>query len=376
MKIGIITTLSHNIGDDFVRVGIINLINALTLGRQVDYVLVNKHEPLTVYPPNHPLNWMGKFAENLPRGRRRFERYAESLLHGLGGSRFHDCNIIIQSGAPVIFDGCARAEWSVPIWDHIAGALSSKVPVMNIAAGTCYAWESQPDSVPKSDDAEFLQRISSFCRLTTVRERLAHSLMNKLGVETKLLPCTAFLSGINTINSSTDSSPIYINYMEGGGHYSFGQGISGKTWLETLKDLIARVRKRHDVRVICHTKREYQVARQEFSDIQAILPASVEEYYQHIAQAKCGIYNRLHASVALGGIGVPSVAIGTDTRMLMLDEIKTPYRYIAEANAEELENTVENLLAERASEKERLLALRAQTWAAYSELFKATLSLG
>ncbi len=370
MKVGIITTINHNIGDDFVRVGIVSLINELTHGTRVEFVLISKHEPLSVYPVSHPLHWVGQLAGKLPRGRRRVEAYSEQLLYKVGKNRFDGCDMIVQSGAPVIFDGCADAEWSVPIWEHIVGRLSSSVTVMNLAAGTCYPWENPPSVVSSPEDAVFLRKISGYCRLTTVRERLAVRLMADVGVNTPILPCTAFLSAENLISSATESSPIYINYMEGAGHYSFGQTVSSSTWDRTLKELVKRLEKRHVIKFLCHTKKEYTLAQREFPEFEAIYPNSVEEYYRVISNAKCGIYNRLHASVALGGIGVPSIAIGTDTRMLMLDEIGLPYRFVSAANVDEIEDSVEGLLAKRASEKHRLIELRARTKRQYLELLR------
>ena len=368
MKIGIITTLDHNIGDDFVRVGIINLLNEALKGAPIEYVLINKHHPLSVYPPYHPLRWVAAAAARAPRGQRWMERNAERALHRLGVSRFDGCDVIVQSGAPVIFDGCGSAEWATPIWRHVVGRLHHRAKVMNLAAGTCYSWQKPPQEIPAGEDADFLREIAGYCQLTTTREALADRLLHGLGLAATLLPCTAFLSGRGTVTTANDTSPIYINYMSGGGHYSFGQTHSPVTWQQTLERLGARLAQRHKIVFLCHGNREEAFVRRDFPGYPVIIPGSVEEYYRFITEAKFGVYNRLHASVALGGIGTPSVAIGTDTRMLMLDQIGIPARYVGEADAAELEALVEDSLQKRASEKDRLLQLRDDVWNKYLAL--------
>jgi hypothetical protein len=376
VKIGIITTLNHNIGDDFVRVGITKLLDEALRGQSIEYVFVNKHHPLTVYPPHHPLRWAGELAARTPRGQRWIERNAEKVLHGLGGSRFADCDVIVQSGAPVIFEGCGTAEWAAALWRHVVGRLHRRAKVMNLAAGTCYSWQAPPTAIAPGTDADFLREIAGYCRLTTTRERLADQLLRGLGIAATLMPCTAFLSGWGAVNIATESSPIFVNYMHGGGHYAFGQTLSPRDWQQTLSRLLARLSSRHKIVFLCHGKGEEALVRRDFPGYPLLVPNSVEEYYQAIAGAKFGVYNRLHASVALGGIGAPSLAIGTDTRMLMLEQIGIPARYVGDADADEMEAAVEDGLQKRDSEKERLLHLRGETWTKYLDLLSPVVTPG
>ena len=69
VRIGLITTLNRNIGDDFIRDGIVQLMLQVFAGRDVRFVTVNKHTPWSVYPGWHPLRWL-QTLEDVPRGRR------------------------------------------------------------------------------------------------------------------------------------------------------------------------------------------------------------------------------------------------------------------------------------------------------------------
>ncbi len=87
-----------------------------------------------------------------------------------------------------------------------------------------------------------------------------------------------------------------------------------------------------------------------------------------LAEATIGICNRIHAVIALAGLGVPSVAIGTDTRLLAVEALNLPYVYVKEATVEKLEDALQNLVTSRKQQRERLLTLQEQTWAQYIDV--------
>ena len=73
MKIGLITTLNHNIGDDFVRFGIINLLNQI-YDTQVRYISINKHKPMEVYDNFIFPRILNKIFYSFSRGNRFYEK--------------------------------------------------------------------------------------------------------------------------------------------------------------------------------------------------------------------------------------------------------------------------------------------------------------
>ncbi len=95
------------------------------------------------------------------------------------------------------------------------------------------------------------------------------------------------------------------------------------------------------------------------------LPRTIPEYFSLIARSKAAVCNRLHAAVALAGVGIPSVSVGTDSRLLMVAAIGLPYRYVKEARIDELEDELETVLRNREDERERLIGLRDWTWNRY-----------
>lgn len=364
MKIGLITTLDTNIGDDLIREGICLVLREVFKGHEIEFVPVNKHQPLTVYPAWHPVH-LAKTTRYLPRGRSRASRWIERFASKLRLSRFDTCDLIVQCGAPVLWPGCHRCEWAEPLWHHVVGRLSRHIPVLNLAAGSCYPWERQPAHITDPKDAQYLRAILGYCRLTTVRDTLAQHLCASLGTQTPLIPCSAFLAVRDHVGSIQDNGVVFINYMSGGGHYEWNQGIDPSIWRETVKTLIGRLQTRHRLAFLCHNEAEYDSARDLDQTLPRLWPKTPQEYFALVSEAKVALCNRMHASVGLAGLGIPSISVCTDTRLLMVDAIGLPCLYAKEASVDQLEEGIENLLAHRCQWKERLLSLRSETWNRY-----------
>ncbi|MCI5128753.1 MAG: hypothetical protein D3907_09710, partial [Candidatus Electrothrix sp. AUS3] len=183
IKIGLITTLGTNIGDDFIRLGIQRIIRSLWPDQHLRWVCINKHQPQTIWPYWHPVRHIPEWAPN----------YHKVALK-LPAHRFVGSDLIVQCGAPVLWKNCHQCEWNIPLWDEVIGTIHREVPVLNLAAGSAFDMTTQPTRIDIPDDRDFLTKILDFCRLTTARDPLARILCGELGSETPLIPCTAGLA--------------------------------------------------------------------------------------------------------------------------------------------------------------------------------------
>lgn len=364
MKIGLITTLNTNIGDDLIREGICTVLREIFKKHDIRFILINKHRPATVYPKYHPIRW----TEILPRGRIRAGRFIGKLFYRFGYSYLDNCDLIVYCGAPVLWPGCHQAEWAEILWDQVVGRIYEHIPVLNIAAGSSYPWEKQPTIIEDPNDKEYLKRILGYCRLTTVRDILAQRLCATLDVLTPLIPCSAFLAFKDyNIKKQEEENIIIINYMPGGGHYDWNQKIDPLIWHITMERLIARLKKYYKLVFLCHSKAEYEMAYRLDPALPRVWPKTVQEYFNIIPNAKVALCNRMHASVALAALGIPSVAVGTDTRLLMVHALGLPIVYIKDAHVEYLMEILEVLLKNYRFERERLVALKEKTFKMYIE---------
>lgn len=362
-NIGLISTLQTNIGDDLIRLGIQRLIQDLFKESKIQYEIINKHKPLSIYPNFHPYRW----AQHLPRGRRLITSSIGKYLSLLGKNKFNKSDLIIQCGAPVAWPGCHNAEWVEPLWHQVVGRLASELPVMNLAAGSCYPWKDRNCIVSNLDskDSSYLRDILSYCSLTTARDKLAEDIFTHLGSKAPLLPCTAFVSAHGLPPANLESDLILINYMEGAGHWDWGQNIIYSEWQLTIKKLINSLHERYDLAFLCHSEEEYHLVKKVDPKIKRVWPKNIEEYFGLIASASAAVCNRMHATIGLASIGIPSIAVGTDTRLYMVNETGLPYFYVNDISFGKLENELENLIKTRFQNQEQLLELRKNTWIKY-----------
>lgn len=372
IRIGLLTTLSTNIGDDFIRDGIINVVMAITPNKLVNFTTINKHEPNTVYPAWHPirLSYRNGFVPRRKLGPVR--RFAESWLPSLGFSRLDSCDLIVQCGTPVIWEGCRNSEWARLIWrDVLARVARGGKPVLNLGGGSAYPWERQPTTLVGSPDEPFVRLMLKASRSTTVRDRLARHLFASLGCQAEQVCCPAMLAGQTFVVPTLPKRKVVINYMHGGGHFDLGQEIDAGVWEKTMRQVVTELQKESwELLFLAHNAKEAELAGRIWPDFPCVLPINQREYFESLRDAAFGVFNRMHASVAAAGIGIPSVAVGTDTRNLMIEALGLPVLYVKDASPSRLRMVIRDLINHRSSEAQRLLKLRQVTFDTYKELLR------
>ena len=372
MRVGLLTTLDTNVGDDFIREGLKLVIGQLISGRPCEYVAVNKHEPHTVYPQWHPIRLCYKKGFVPRRKTRRVRQKCEQLLPSYGFSRFDTCDVILQCGTPVIWYGCRNSEWANLIWRDVMARLSRKgKPVLNLGAGACYPWERQPGTLIGDPDEGFIRLMLETARVTTSRDKLIQRLFASIGYQTQHLCCPALLAGQAFTKPAKPTRKVVINYMHGAGHYDFEQGIDAKAWETTMRHVVGKLCQQNwQPMFLAHDEKELKLAKQIWPDFPSILPADRREYFEIARDAAFGVFNRMHASVAVAGLGVPSIAVGTDTRNLMVDALGQPVFYAKEVTVDSMLSALNALASRRDSESQRLLELREKTYKLYEDCLR------
>ena len=367
MKIGLLSTIDTNIGDDFIRCGITHVIEGLRRGRDVEYVVINKHKPDSVqFKWQLPLK---RFTDYRPRTW-PLRAWIRNNCPWFAWSRFDPCDLLIQCGAPVLWNGCGHSEWATPIWRDVLNRLSQQgKPVLNIGGGATYAWENRPETLRGDADEDFVRLMLQSCCLTTARDRLSQRLFSSLGYDVEVLCCPAILAGQAYTEPTAATRKVVVNYMEGGGHFDWGQGIDKTHWQDTMSEVVRALHSQGwQVVLLAHDAKEHELARRIWPEYRCERPDTLESYFTFIRDAAFGVFNRMHASVAAAGLGVPSVAVGTDARNLMVAETELPVFYVKETTPEGLLRETQRLVDRRQSEGNRLLDLRAKTQRRYEEL--------
>jgi hypothetical protein len=173
-EIGLLSTLDCNIGDDFIRTGIISVVESVYGEANLRFQIINKHQPESMFTFQQKV--FRKTIQRLNRSRLR-DTFIPRLIQLAPMSRFDKSDFLIQCGTPILWDGCRNSEWADPIWKDVFHRLSLQgKPVFNVGGGTCYGIEMLPSTFLGDDDEAFARLMIETCQLTTVRDQLARRL--------------------------------------------------------------------------------------------------------------------------------------------------------------------------------------------------------
>jgi hypothetical protein len=363
MKLGLLTTIGTNIGDDFIREGLLRCIREIAPLDRLDLVRLNKHRPEEIYPRWHPLRVFDK-KRFRPRWLSKPVRMvAERLLPPFGWSAFDDCDVLIQCGTPVFWRGCRSSEWAKTIWRDVFRRLAREgTPVLNLGAGSCYPLEKLPETLVGDTDEEFVRLMLGAARLTTVRDPLAAQLISSVGGVAPLLCCPALLAGQSQVACSSPTSKVVVNYMAGAGHSDWSQNIDARQWEAVMRTTVRHLEQSGwQPFFLAHNQQELALAAEIWPHLPRACACHVRHYFELARDAVFGVCNRLHASMALAGLGIPSVTVGTDSRLLMVRMTGQPAFFVKQVTAEQMVASVDHLRDHRDAESKRLLALHDVT---------------
>ena len=337
MNITFITTVNHNIGDDFVREGIKYLLRKSLPEKELNFQNIHKHSPITV---RHGFEWF----RNLKVSKFDFpsEKLDMLLPLTLSKDKILEADIVIQSGAPVYWchkdfgSHCADNEW----FDALIRrrfSRNKKAKLLNIAAGSCQDFHSDGSEFKECQkDQDYIKEFYRVSALTTVRDKLAFNVLMSMGLETQLIPCPSIFAVDEYGLTPREKKYLVINYMQIAGHYTFGRDIKKDQWFNALKAFYDYVKGKEDVLFVCHNKNEISDAKKIDPEARTFYSDDFLDYMKVYGEAKYGIMNRVHGSFLMASYGAPSFIIGNDSRATMANEIGLKSIFINEADRDVL----------------------------------------
>ncbi|MBC7776944.1 MAG: polysaccharide pyruvyl transferase family protein [Phycisphaerae bacterium] len=360
LKIAIITTVKHNIGDDFVREGILYLLDSIKELSSVE--LIHKHIPISAV---HGLEKIRSY---------RVSKALDPLARLLGSkNRVNNADVLIQSGAPVYWchpDGphCADNEWFDPLIRKRFLPDRRGRKFLNIAGGSCQRYHSdgsEIDSCPAC--SAYIREFFDACDLTILRDKLAQTMLKKAGREASVLPCTSIFArdrlGLNALNGEY----IVLNFMENGGHFTFGQNIDANLWRSQFKQIAAVAKKHGRVIIACHTPDEENLASLLVPEYERFLvPDDHVEFMKFYSRAIFGIVNRVHAGFVMASFGKPVVVIGNDSRALMIENLNLPSIFVGDVEHIGVESIINKALSRVSSYSDEIEAIRSRAKSEYT----------
>jgi hypothetical protein len=338
MNISIITTINHNVGDDFVREGIVFLLKENFRGKELRFEAIHKHSPITA---RHGFEWFRNQDYSL--------RVDKLLPLWLTRDRILEADLVVQSGAPVYWCNdelgwhCSVNEWYGPLIRR-RFARNRKARLINLAAGTCQRYHSDGSEFMQCEqDKKHIREFHRLSAVTTVRDTLSQNILSMLDIKVPLIPCTSIFAIDEYGMKNEGDEYVAVNFMKGGGHYTFGQNIDFDKWANCFSRLYYRIKETENIVFVCHDKKEINEALAIDRNAKYFFSDRHQDYMKFYARAKYGILNRVHGAFLLASYGKPSVVIGSDTRARMVSEIGIKSHFVSDVSYEELCNDVDSI---------------------------------
>lgn len=365
-RIAVITTLNHNVGDDFIRYGVCHLL-ASRLSCRLEWTFIHKHSPASLRPG---MSWFRNF---------RFESKISPVVDFLlplnvDRDPILNCDILVQSGAPVYWCAndsthCADNEWFGPFINRRYSRVRRDVPFLNLAAGACLAYDDDGTRMfGCAKDMRYVDRLTRAAAVTTVRDPLAAAIVKKAsGRDVPILPCTAIFARDHQGVTPRADGYIVFNFMDRGGHYDLGGGRSGTNWKTEFEQVYRHFKRSHRCLLVCHDRKELDSARSIDPAGEVFWSADAAEYLKLYAGAKAALVNRLHAAMALFSFGKPVVAVASDSRALMVGVVGIPHHHVDRVTGPQLIEEIEKGMADGNKAQEASEAIRSRALLDYQK---------
>jgi len=375
-----VALLSHrfgNIGHNFMALGA-EAIARQSFGDDVEIVHYEQHHPFRIYPEGH---WL-RLVDKVPHGRLRWIRryFGRASVYEKYRSELAPMpfNLAVACGGPNLVAGASQTPEMRILMHHFNGAFASKgVPLVDMAVGSSFPLEGVPARLAPEDE-QFYKTTASFARVTTVRDLEARRLYGTIGVDAPVIPCAAIGSGryFETFRAPSDSNPddgdVIVNFQAKGANTDWGQNVSATEWAALVAGVVGDLSKDgHRILLLCHSAYEERIAHQLVPGGRVVFPKTEAEYGEAVRNAKVGFVSRLHAGIALAGIGVPSLVVGNDTRIGSTELMGLPSIFSKKLTRESALATLRELIRNNQAERQRLLALRENTINQYTSIFQA-----
>ncbi|MBB5030455.1 polysaccharide pyruvyl transferase family protein [Prosthecobacter vanneervenii] len=370
--------MNHNVGDDFVREGILFLLRDL-LG-EVEARVIHKHFPVTVRGEPWPqLDRLTRHMPNWLNWRTHIARVADLLPGNPAVDLVVGSDLVVQCGAPVYWKNawstCAQTEWFAPLIEQRYRKLERSVPLLNLGAGSCQAWGSAGSEIVSDPDCRsFIDRFTRWSSVTTVRDKLAQSILHQCGHEVPLLPCPSIFAPEALSVQSRPGRYIALNYMPLGGHYDLSGygGVALQRWQQAFCITARDLARRQECLLICHDRRELEEAKRLLPEIPRFYSEDWRAYLQAYSCCSSAVVNRVHGAVVAAAMGKQVLLTGNDSRLLMAAEVPGITVQPVDEVLHSFDERVAALLCLPAREKPE--AFIAATKSRYLELLRPLLS--
>jgi len=346
------TTVHHNVGDEFIREGIRSFLDEVV--GDYDPFYVHKHDCNTLFKPL------------LDEG---------EVLN----DKFREADLIIQAGAPVYWNigphTSYNVGWAKDLWFDRIFQLGPKNPILNLGAGSCQGDENDVAGLMADEKCvDFAKEAGRACRWTTVRDPLASKFLTNVGVPHELMVCPAFHAARRTRASKVTRDVLAVNLMRDAGHHLIKPQNDPARWRCVVEAVLPKLRERHELLFVAHDAAEAEYQRQFARGREMVFLSNDFRDYLALYSTVQGIFaNRVHGAVCVAGFGRPAVIVGTDSRIGIARPIGIPAIDEAQVTPQWILDSLEQQFSRGNEVYRRWVGLREESARRYVERLREVL---
>lgn len=358
-----ITTVDHNVGDDFVREGLKFLLRRYFDGAELEFENIHKHSPIT-----------SRFGFEKWRRGKKADRIDKRLPLWITADRIMQADLVVQSGAPVYWchdnvnSHCYENEWFTPLIRR-RFAKNKNARLLNVAAGSCQTYFSDGAGFCDACNA-YIKEFYNLSTVTTLRDKVAANILHRIDLAAPLIPCSSVFAPDEYGLKEGERDYVVVNFMPLAAHYDFGQNIDAGRWRDTFAAFYFELKKEERVVFACHDLIEKNAALSIDPDADIFFAENdFVAYMKFYARAKYGVMNRVHGAFMIAAFGRPSFVIGNDTRARMVEEIGLQSAFVHDVSFDVLMQQRRRLQEEGDSYRDRFRAIKEKAYKDYLNAF-------
>lgn len=325
MKIILISSLTVNPGDEFIRFGVEHILRQTFPDASMR--TIHKVDPRTLFsgfkmPEKSPHRLVAPFLYRfyaMTRGRRE-ENYLESA------------DLVVFAGTPFIWRGsarlfnctCANEAWIGPTWRRLFTEIQD-TPVFNLAAGTSLFRPEEYDAILHDPlVVKYLKSAVDRTEITTARDENTRKLLGELGYDIELIPCASLLCSKGAGIEARKPEYVAINLMPAAAPRGRGHDTRESHWIRVAQQVIPEIEKRHRIMFVSHAAEEHEAAERYFPGRERFFSKDPIALLKVYSKALYGMCNRVHGTAAIATFGRPAICIGGDQRNNLIKQFGLP----------------------------------------------------
>jgi polysaccharide pyruvyl transferase WcaK-like protein len=363
MKITFITTFDGiNVGDEFIREGIKLILDQI----------LPEYEPYYV-----SRDTLYDIARN---GYDEIHRSARL-------KKVMNADLLIWAGGPIFWKNTQYPSEFVStsynvgwynLWEEVLKRKEQGKKNILLGAGSCqrYADETGQDFLQDEKCVNFAKSFSAAQDLITTRDTVANEILKSLGVENSVLPCPSFCLGdlYRNTNIPKYGNVIAVNLMPGAGHFRLESEDRDRVsrWHDIVKAILPEIRSMFHVLFVAHSPNEVEFMEEFLQPGENIIYShNWQDYLPIYSRCSFVLSNRIHASVCAAGFGIPSLLVGSDSRLRVGQLCGVPSYHVLDATIDSILNGIRDLVSKKEEIKSFLINWRTQTTQSYIRKLKS-----